>query len=153
MNRTKILWWIIGLLLVLNATTIVTIFYNNSQVQIHERTVVIESGTVSLSEQFLCEMLGLCASQKCEFCPKHRAFKRDASQIVADITLQKRLMFAEMLRAESNVEELDRLSEKIGELHAELKKLTAKFYLDIEDVCCTLTQKEKLKEIFRPLFE
>ncbi|MDR1950606.1 MAG: hypothetical protein LBP96_00070 [Bacteroidales bacterium] len=153
MDRTKILLWIIGLLVMLNASTIATILYRNSQTQIHERTVVIETGTISLSEQYLCEMLGLCANQKCEFCPKHKVFKKEAGKIVADIDKRKAAMFEQMQQAKPNVEELNKLSEEIGELHAELKKNTAKFYLKIVEICCTPTQKEKVNEIFEPLFK
>jgi len=153
MNRTKILWWIIGLLVVLNLSTVATIFYRNGQVQqIQDRTVFIEDGAISLSRQYLCEVLDLCASQKCDFCPLHKAFKADAVRIVTNIDKQKRAMFEEMQHTEPDTNRLNELSESIGELHAKLRKTIAKFYLNVEEICTTLEQKKILKEIFEPLF-
>jgi hypothetical protein len=103
MDKTKILYWIVCLLVLLNASTVATILYRNSQVQVHEHTVVIETGTITLSQQFLCQMLGLCASQKCEFCPLHKAFKTNASKIVKEIDKQKRAMFDELQQPAPNM--------------------------------------------------
>jgi len=152
MDRIKILWWAVGLLAALNLSTLATILYRNGQVQIHERTIFIEDGTISLSRQYLCERLDLCATQKCDFCPLHVTFKADASKAVAGIEQQKQAMFEEMQQPEPCVEKLNKLSKNIGELHAELKKITAKFYLDVEKICTTPEQKKILREIFEPLF-
>jgi hypothetical protein len=152
-KREKILWWVVSLLVVLNATIIITIMYRNSQVQILERTIVVETGTASMSRQHLCQILDLCARQKCQFCPKHTAFKAETDRIIWQIDEEKHLLFKEMQKCCPNADELNRRSENIGNLHTELKKITVDFYRTIYEICCTQEQREKLRQVFEPLFE
>ena len=148
MDKTKILWWIISLLVVLNLTTVITILYRNHQVKIQKSTTATPLNWDSLSQT-----LEFCTNEKCEINLRQEMFRTNTARIVASMDEQRRAMFEEMNQPKPDMEKLDKLSENMGELHAELKKIVAAFYLEIKGYCTTSKQKEDLKEIFTPLFK
>ena len=148
MDKTKTFWWIISLLVVLNLTIMIIVLYRNHQVKIQKCTIA-----TPLSWDYLSQTLGLCTNDKCEVYLKQEIFRTNAARIVANIDEQRRMMFEEMNQPKPDMEKLDKLSENMGELHAELKKIVTAFYLEIKEFCATLKQKEDLKEFFTPLFK
>ena len=152
MNKTKVLWWAVCLLIVLNATTVATIMYHNSQKQNREQKLIIEIGTMAWSQQCFHDVLGFSPEQMAIFCPKHQTFKSKAKKIVSQISDEKQAMFEKLQQSDPNVEKLSQRSENIGRLHAELRQITAIFYMDIGKICNTPQQRKKLSKIFKPLF-
>jgi Spy/CpxP family protein refolding chaperone len=60
-------------------------------------------------------------------------------------------MYAEIKKPVSDTVKLNTLAMETGNLHAELKQETNRFYLKIKAVC-TPVQLEKLQNAFSPLF-
>jgi Spy/CpxP family protein refolding chaperone len=63
----------------------------------------------------------------------------------------RRLMLQEMSAKNSDTIKLNQLSDSIGLLHAKLKRLTYRYYLDMKDIS-TPEQQEKLEILFSGIF-
>lgn len=152
MNKTKILWWIIALLAVFNMATLTTIFVHNYNEKANaEKSIIIEPGTNLLNGRYFRRELGFDDKQMDVFRQSHRIFHREADQTVTSINIQKELMFKELQSKNPDTIKLNTISKEIGLLHTQLKEATVQFYLSLAKVCNT-EQKEKMNEIFTPLF-
>ena len=60
-------------------------------------------------------------------------------------------MLTEMSEKNCDTNKLNLLSDSIGYLHADLKKLTYKYYLDFKNIC-NEQQQEKLEQLFGEMF-
>ena len=153
-NKIKILWWIIALLAILNITTIATIVvhnYNENKKTDTEASIIVEPGTQPINGRYFRHELGFDDNQMEVFRQSHRAFHQQANHIIASIHLQKELMFKELQTENPDTAKLNMISKEIGLLHTQLKEETVKFYMSLAKVC-SIEQKEKMKEIFTPLF-
>ena len=57
----------------------------------------------------------------------------------------------EMSASKSDTSKLNALSDSIGHLHSDLKKITFRYYLDIKNMCDP-EQQQKLEQIFDQMF-
>jgi hypothetical protein len=60
-------------------------------------------------------------------------------------------MLIEMAAIKSDTSRLNMLSDSIGHLHSNLKKLTYGYYLDIKNIC-NPEQQKKLEQLFGEMF-
>jgi Spy/CpxP family protein refolding chaperone len=104
-----------------------------------------------MSEQLFKSELGFDDGQMKVLRQSNRTFCREAGGIIADINTRKESMFEELQADVPDTAKLSAISAEIGALHAQLKDATVRFYLSLAEIC-TAGQKEKLKEIFTPLF-
>jgi len=152
MNKTKLLSWIVALLVILNLTTIGTILYHNYREVINSKTIVLDTeGNNMLNGRYFRQTLGFDDSQMEVFREANHAFRPKANEIIFQIDSLKKEMFTELKKDKSDSAKLEILSRKTGDLHAELKRETNKFYLKIKTVC-TAQQLEQLQATFTPLF-
>ncbi len=152
-NKSKILWWVITLLAILNITTIATIVvhnYNQRETE-GDQSIIIEPNTQPINGKYFRHELGFDNEQMEVFRQSNRKFRQKSNQIVANINTQKELMFEELQAVSPDTIKLNIISQEIGFLHTELKKTTVQFYLSLAKVC-NAEQKEKMKKIFTPLF-
>jgi Spy/CpxP family protein refolding chaperone len=151
-NNAKILWWIIALLAVLCVTILATITVNycNCHMRGTAKSIVMAPGC-GMSEQLFKSELGFDDGQMEVFRQSNRTFRREAGGIIADINIRKEAMFEELQAGKPDTAKLTAISGEIGALHTRLKEATVRFYLSLAEVC-NAGQKEKLKEIFTPLF-
>jgi len=153
-NKTKILWWIIALLATLNITTIVTIVVNNLNGKKKagaEVSIIVDPETRPINGKYFRHELGFDNDQMDAFQQSNRTFNRKANKIVEALNNQKELMFEELQAPNPDSIKISAISTEIGRLHTQLKEATAQFYLSLTKVC-SAEQKEKMKEIFTPLF-
>lgn len=148
MNKTKILWLIIIVLAVLNITTIATIIIQKKNVE----GIIFEPDSKPITEECFREGLNFDNNQMEVYINNNKIFRQQANRIIQSINDQKEAMFSELQNCEPDTLKLKKLSEEIGTLHAELKYVTVKFYLSLNEVCNT-EQKEQQKNIFKPLFD
>lgn len=152
MNKIKLLTWAVVLLVVLNLTTIATIFYHNYNENAKKEIIVL--GTESnnrLDGQFFRQTIGFNNSQMMTFREAHQEFQPKANEIILRIDSLKKEMFLELKKVKSDTVKLNNLSLETGALHAQLKRETNRFYLKIKMVC-TPHQIEQLQTTFTPLF-
>ncbi|MEA4983647.1 MAG: hypothetical protein VB066_13145 [Paludibacter sp.] len=153
MNKIKILQWLVALLLLLNLSTIISIFYH--QYQEKTDTDILISDTESerrLNGRYFRQTLGFDNEQMQAFREANRAFQPEANAIISTIDSLKNDIFSELKKEHPDTVKLNRLSESIGNQHSKLKKETNQFYLKIKTVCDP-AQKEQLNEVFSPLFK
>lgn len=151
MNKNKVLVWIIVLLAVLNITTIATIVYHVRQDKKNaETSIVIGSGN-PLNGSYLRSEVGFDDEQMDAFRSANKEFRPVSNEIIYKMDSLKHLMFDEINKEPIDSLKINQLSKDFGELHAQLKEITNKFYLQLKSIS-TPEQSEKLKETFAPLF-
>ena len=60
-------------------------------------------------------------------------------------------MLREMTAEKSDARKLEKLSDSMGNLHAELKKETFKYYLNLKSIC-NADQRKELEDLFSIIF-
>ena len=149
MNKTKILGWVVVLLVVLNCTTIATILYHNSKEK--EEMIILEAGAPPLNGRYFKKELGFDKEQMHSYRTANHTFCKKANRIVSEIERSKEEMFNLLTATQPDSLHLDSVAHRIGDLHGELKAATASFYLCLK-ACCTSEQQVELQKIFTPLF-
>jgi len=153
MNKTvKILWWAISLLVVLNLTTIGTILLRNREISSDHIAIVLDENRQNpLSGRFFRQTLGFDDAQMNIFREAHRSFQYRANDLIFGMDSLNNEMFKELNSPTPDTNRLNDLAEQVGSRHAELKKITNAFYLQLKTVCDS-TQCEQLQQAFLPLF-
>lgn len=153
MNRgNKILWWAIVLLVMLNLTTIGTILFRNSERNGDEMAIVLDENRQNpLTGRFFRQTLGFSDAQMELFREANHTFQLAANDLIYEMDSLKNEMFAELNSPAPDSTLLNTLSDHVGSHHAELKKITNDFYLQLKAVCDS-SQCEQLQQAFTPLF-
>jgi hypothetical protein len=153
MNKTiKILWWVIALLVTLNLTTIGTILLRNRESNSDNVTTVLDENRQNpLNGRYFRQTLGFDDAQMNVFREAHRSFQYRANDLIFGMDSLKNVMFAELNSPTPDTNRLNDLSQQVGSHHAELKKITNTFYLQLRTVCDSI-QCEQLQQAFLPLF-
>jgi len=152
MNKKSILIWLVVILVFLNVSTIATILYHNYQEKIEKQNIVLDTqGQNPLNGRYFRQTLEFSDSQMEVFREVNREFRPNANRIILKIDSLKKEMFVEIKKTVSDTIKLNALALETGNLHAELKRETNRFYLKIKTVC-TPSQLEKLQDAFSPLF-
>jgi len=149
-EKRKIWILLVGILLVTNISTIVSVVYHLR----HEPAIEQPAKTVEMpGEQrarFIKEKLGLAEIQMDQVRNANRRFNRAARQITMEMEALRQKFVEEMTKENADTSRLDEISESIGHQHEKLKVATYTFYLELKKVC-TPKQKEKLAELFQSL--
>lgn len=147
-NTYRILIWLIVILVATNLSMGISFWYHKQQ---DKKAAAKQEQKVEMpSEQrtrFFREQLNLGQDQIDIFRELNRNYNRNARQFsyqLADLRIQ---MIEEMGVKNPNNKKLDSISENIGELHTQLKKVTIEYYLEMKEVC-NEEQQKKLNEIF-----
>ncbi len=153
MNKTiKILWVAIVLLVMLNLTTIGTILLRNRENSRDNTAIVLDEDQQNpLTGRYFRQTLGFDDAQMNIFREAHRSFQYRANDLIFGMDSLKNEMFAELNSPTPDTIRLNDLSEKLGSYHAELKKITNAFYLQLK-TACNSTQCDQLQQAFLPLF-
>ena len=155
-NKTSQLIWAIIVLAVMNISTIATIMYRKYQLE-KTGTVMIcyqkqlESDSEKFSGRYFCDKLNLNGEQMEKFRNMCHVFRPKARDITIELTQKRKQMLIEMSASESDTLRLNALSDSIGRLHADLKKVTYRYYMEIKTICDTMQQR-KLKALFDEMF-
>ena len=145
----KILIWIIIILLMVNLSIVGTIIYN-SKINSQENTVSYKQN-VDFSDKGLCQFLiddlKLNTIQKEKYNKYKNEYLKNARQITSLLQNERIKLMDEMSAEKSDTVYLNTISEKIGDYHKELKKMSYNFYLNVKEIC-NKKQKEQLSQIF-----
>jgi len=152
--------WIIGaviFLAIMNISTIATILYNRSQSLAIEESenspdlTESENTSIDYSGRYFRDRLNLSRDQMDLFVQFNPIFRQQARTINTNLGRIRHQMLSEMAADESDIKFLDMLSDSIGILHSDLKKLTNQYYLDIKNIC-NEDQQKRLEEMFSEMF-
>lgn len=155
-NTYKWMVWAIVILALMNIATIVTVIYNrnkaNSEVTVESARQSQSPGlSMKYSGRYFRDQLGFNDDQMSRFAEFNPAFRENVRSINNELNLLRDQMLSEMAAEKCDSMKLGLLSDSIGYLHANLKKITYEYYLDIKNIC-DQQQQEKLKELFSGMF-
>ena len=155
-NKYRWLIWAILVLAVMNITTFVTIIYHNRKQAKQEfptrpGQAWSESTSIKYSGRYFRDQLNLSSDQMARFVAFNPQFRQEVRDINIELAEKRQQMLSEMSAAKSDTAILNALSDSIGILHADLKKLTYRYYMDFKKIC-DKQQQEKLEQLFGEMF-
>ena len=155
-NKTGWMVWTIIILAIMNISTLLTIIINRNQTVQTETVntteqVQSEIASQGYSGRYFRDILSLSRTQMDRFTEFNPVFRQQAREVNIELTNKRDRMLTEMAAQNSDRIKLDMLSDSIGYLHANLKKLTYRYYMDIKNICDTEQQK-KLEQLFGEIF-
>lgn len=145
MNKTKILIWIIIILVVINLAAIVSgiVFTSERRSSLPVRTDI----PYDRRADFFRGQLGLTTDQRESFINFNREFNQRARTLTERMNSLRLQMVDEMAVPRPDRKKLDSLCVSIGRLHTELKRATVDFYLKMKNVC-NEDQQVQLNQLF-----
>jgi hypothetical protein len=154
-NKSWMIWAVV-ILAVMNIATIITVIYNRNQIR--EEKVVVESNllkaeatSTGYSGRWFRDQLNFSNDQMARFVEFNPAFRENVRNINMDLNLLRQKMLSEMATEKCDTIRLNILSDSIGILHGNLKKVTYKYYIEIKNIC-DQQQQEKLEQLFGGMF-
>lgn len=155
-NRNMWMVWAIAALVLLNISTLITVVYHNKQTVVKELlttpdTIKSENASVLYSGRYFRDELNLTEDQMSKFSQFNPEFRQEAREINTKLDVKRHEMLVEMAEKNSDEHKLNLLSDSIGYLHASLKKVTYKYYLNFKNIC-TSEQQVKLEQLFGEMF-
>ncbi len=153
-NKYPMIIWAIVILAVMNISTIATILYRKYQ---PEKLVAVsdqkqlEADSEKFSGRYFRDKLNLNRAQMDKFWNMNQVFRPKAKEITIELSEKRKLMLVEMAALKSDTIRLNALSDSIGRLHGDLKKVTYRYYLDIKNLCDP-EQQRKLEQLFGEMF-
>ncbi|MFZ0282179.1 MAG: hypothetical protein WAL29_11045 [Bacteroidales bacterium] len=154
-NKYRWLVWIV-ILAVMNIATIITVIYNRNRtsreiVAVETSQTGSETSSIRYSGRWFRDQLNLSNEQMDRFVEFNPVFRQNVMNINQGLNLLRQKMLSEMASENFDTIRLNTLSDSIGFLHAGLKKVTYKYYIDIKNIC-DQQQQEKLEQLFGGMF-
>lgn len=148
--------WALVFLAVMNISTLATILYHQRQSikpaePTTENQAQLEADASKFSGRYFRDKLQLDSEQMDKFRTFNPVFRTQARTITVELVRLRQEMMNEMSASHSDTIRLTKLSDSIGFLHRDLKKLTYRYYMDIKNMCNTAQQKQ-LQLLFNSMF-
>jgi Spy/CpxP family protein refolding chaperone len=155
-NKYSILVWSVVILVVLNISTVATILYQKHSAQNQgsadqNNNFSGRDRQDSFSGRYFRGKLNLTPEQLQEFQKFNPEFRNKAREINMQLYDLRNRMLQEMAVEKNDTAELNAISDSIGKLHGDLKKLTYRYYLDLKHICMP-EQYPMLEDIFTETF-
>lgn len=155
-NKYTLMVWAIVILAVMNISTVATIIYHKYKSEKAETIAVsdqkqLEANSEKFSGRYFRDQLNLNSEQMDKFKEINPVFRPKARYITIELAEKRKQMLIEMAAAKSDTARLNALSDSIGQLHSDLKKITYSYYLEIKNICDP-EQQRKLEQIFGEMF-
>lgn len=153
MNKSKILFWLVILLAVLNLSTIAAVVYHHIREEKGLTGISLDTqGENCLNGRYFRQELNFDNEQMEVFRQVNRQFQPLAHNIVQRLDVLRNEAFVLLNAPESDLQRLQDISSEIGALHTELKNATNHYYLSLREVC-NPQQALMLQQAFIPLFQ
>jgi hypothetical protein len=148
--------WAIIILAIMNISTLATILYHQYQSEGRETQTAqeqqqLEVDSEKFSGRYFHDKLNLSRGQMERFREFNPLFRQQAKAISIELSERRKQMLIEMANVKSDTNRLNILSDSIGVLHGNLKRLTYKYYLDMKGIC-NIEQQNQLELLFREMF-
>lgn len=151
-KRNSMKTWVIVILLVANIAIISSFLFQTKRVSgsfRHNMPAHMEMPAGGMNAFFIRE-LDLNEDQLIAFRQYRMEFQEKARLIQGGLEMERGYFIDELSKKEPNQKKIDKSIEKVGELHKQLKGLTAIYYLNLKDTC-NPDQQEKLRYVFNEL--
>jgi uncharacterized membrane protein len=150
MIKTKLLIWLIIILIALNLATIISgISYS---LKSRKADQIKTEVPFNQRADFFYEQLGLTPEQREHFLEYNREFNRNARTIINDLNSLRFSMIKEMAETNPDRSKLDDICTRIGTLHTKLKGVTVDYYLQMKSVC-DKQQQLALNDLFERMLD
>ena len=151
-NKDTLMVWAIVILAIMNISTVATIMYHKYKSGKVETIAVsdqkqLEANSEKFSGRYFRDQLNLNGEQMDKFKEINPVFRPKARSITIELAQKRKQMLIEMAAAKSDTLRLNALSDSIGQLHSNLKKITFQYYLEIKNICDP-EQQQKLEQLF-----
>jgi len=155
-DKYKLMVWAVVVLAIMNIATIITVIYNRNKTGSEkdfagDNLNQVETTTTIYSGRWFRDQLNFTSSQMSRFVEFNPLFRENVRNINNDLNLLRQKMLSEMAADNYDTKKLNALSDSIGSLHADLKKVTYKYYLEIKNLC-DHQQQQKLEQVFGSMF-
>jgi hypothetical protein len=155
-DKYKWMVWAIVILAVMNLATIATIIYNSHKAgeEINlpkSENIESDNSSIRYSGRYFRDQLNLNRDQMAMFTEFNPQFRQQVMDINIKLNRKRMQMLMEMSAPAADTERLDLLSDSVGFLHADLKKLTYKYYMHFKKICDEQQQK-RLEQLFGEMF-
>jgi Spy/CpxP family protein refolding chaperone len=155
-NKYSLMIWAIAILAIMNISTLMTLLYHKYQSDTTETISAsdpkqLETDSEKFSGRYFRDQLNLSREQMDKFREINPAFRPKARDITIELATRRKQMLIEMAATKSDTIRLNALSDSIGQLHSNLKKITYQYYLEIKNICDP-EQQLKLEQIFGEMF-
>lgn len=151
MSKQTMLIWAVVVLVVLNLSTLATVFFLQQKAKEVKAPAQLETDAEKYSGRYFRDQLNLDRDQMDRFREFNPLFRKKALEISDALTQTRRAMLEEMAAPAYDTLKLNNMADSIGRLHGDLKRLTWHYYLDLKSVC-TEDQQVLLKKLFTDMF-
>ena len=155
-NKYRWMIWVIVVLAVMNLTTLITILVQPGDIP--DETIPAlseqagsENESVRYSGRYFRDQLNLTGDQMNRFSEFNPVFRNKVRNLNHELAKIKQQMMHEMAAEKIDTLKLNMLSDSIGHMHAGLKKLTYRYYMDFKEICDS-DQQKKLEQMFGEMF-
>ena len=153
-NTYRILIWLIVILLATNLSMGISFWYHKHEDK--KQAEMLNEFNIEVPAQqrtkFFREELNLQPEQVNKFREWNREFNRTGWTITHELEVLRIEMIAELGKETPDQNKLENISNDIGKLHSELKKVTIDYYLKMKNEC-NEEQQKKLNEIFMSMLK
>ena len=148
-TQTKILTFLIIILLVSNISTIFTIYYQKGNLRVERLTNNRDNSKEDIENKgyIFREQLNLTDKQHEVFRSLRQNYNRNTRQLSFQMQDEREDLIQELSSENPDSLVLNSIAINIGELHTDLKRLTSGYYQDMRNEC-DVEQEQKLMEIF-----
>jgi len=147
-NRPQIVLFVLSLLLIISLSVNATLVYFDKK---ETKTQPTKTETQS-AQEFICKELSFDEQQRQKYHDLKWSYN-SKSQAILDSMHTKRLQMLEQLTViQPDSTTLYKLSDEIGQLHTQLKKLTIAHFLEVKTLCDS-TQCQKLTGIYSKILD
>lgn len=138
-------------LVIINITALATIFYNGKVKERHTQEVNIQKDQIRESGMYgyFRKELALSDDQFDDFKTINKNYSYKTRNISEELNNNRYLLITEISNANANKSFIDSIAREIGNLHYELKLLTADHFLELKSICNEEQQMVLQKLFFR----
>lgn len=149
-SKYKILIWLVSILFAVNISTVASLYFHTKRTEKPQKMTEIaqiDSHAERGARQFR-DKLNLDADQVLQFRDVNREFNRTANRITRQLEILRIDMVTELGKPDTDRERIGAINKEFGQLHEQLKNLTADYYLQMKALC-NEEQQQKLYDLFR----
>ncbi len=143
-TKKRLIILLIVILIIVNVAAISTIVFHRYIMP--DR--VLKEKKIENPVGYMRKALNLDSNQERVFAKLNAEYKIKSAETLEILKMKRVEMLEELSLPEPNIDRLDGIADEIGVLHADLKKLTIKNFLEMKDNC-TPEQHKKFKRMYR----
>ena len=143
-TKKRLVVLLIVFLLIINVAAISTIIFHRYFIPDH----VLQGNKFENPVGYMRKTINLDSKQEKIFRKLNSDYRKKSAETLEMLKIKRVEMLEEISCPEPNIEKLDEIANEIGVLHADLKKLTIRNFLEMKNNCMP-EQQQKFKKMYR----